>query len=324
MKNSNLSKDFSKKWRFILIMSALVAVNLLPGCVDFNSQTMTYQYDKKTDTLRIFQNYRGIIATGSEKGLEEGEVVSEKDRKQLDSVVNGQRTFFFSNWILEYDQAVYKELRASLKTPEGREQEDLSAEGLVKMEQAVDVALKNIRIENGPFYLDSEKQLSAVQYVTVSNFSALMTAINDFAPHFMKADLDDESSEKERSLVENFFKSSQPLVEFEGNALMIHLPISREEYEKEFGDQSNDPEKPGEMRRAGFGISFANDIVSFRLGEPDEPINRLSLNVSKYSYNNRLADYVGSQHAVADKLDVSSLSREFMQNGKRLLLNRKK
>jgi len=305
-------------------MLGLVSVCLLPGCLEFKSQTMTYQYDKKTDVLRIFQNYMGIIATESKASHDAGEQISDKEKSQLESVINGQRTFFFSNWVYEYDQANYKEMRAELKTPKDQDEAELSPEGLAKMEKVLDAMLKNIRVENGPFYLDSNKQLSAVQYVTISNCSAVMTAINDFAPYLLKEMMNDASSESEKALVANFLKSAQSLVQFEDNALTIRWPISRDEYDKAFGNESDDPEMLADLKRAGFKTSFANDGISLRLGDPDAAINSLSLEVSDKPYNNYLADFVGGQHAIKDALDVSSMAREFLQDGKRMLPNKKK
>ena len=324
MKNSTPSQGFNMKWKFTLIMSALMAVCLLPGCVDFKNQILTYQYNKEADTLRIFQNYKGIITTESKAGGEAGGQISDKDKNQLDSVINGQRTFFFSNWITEYNQKNFKELRTKLKTPEGREQENLSSEGLATMEKVVDVLLENVQVENGPFYFDSNQQVSAVQYVTITNCSVLMTAINDFAPYFLKEEISDESSEAEMALLNNFIKSSQSMVQFEGSALTIRWPCSSADFDHDFGNESADSKMIAEMKRAGLKASFANDVVTLRFGDPDRSINRLSVKVSDKPYNTYLADFVGGQYTIDENLDVSMLEREFLQNGERKLLSKKK
>ena len=92
---------------------ACLAVLLLPGCIEFKKQTLVFQHYPGTDTLVIWQHYEGIHGEDNEHGL------SETEREQLHSVVNGERTFFFANWIFEYnaqgiDQFI-KEGEAELK-----------------------------------------------------------------------------------------------------------------------------------------------------------------------------------------------------------------
>ena len=78
---------------------ACLAVLLLPSCIEFEKQTLMFRHYPETDTLVILQHYEGIYGEDQEHGL------SEKERKQLHSVVTGKHTFFFSNWITTYDAA---------------------------------------------------------------------------------------------------------------------------------------------------------------------------------------------------------------------------
>ena len=75
----------------------VVCLALFTGCLEFEQQTLTYRYDAKTDTLRIFQSYQGIFGADAKDGLSQDELA------QLDSVLTGQRTFFFANWIFELE-----------------------------------------------------------------------------------------------------------------------------------------------------------------------------------------------------------------------------
>src|SRR5256885_3355843 len=45
----------------ILRLLALLPMLWLTGCLEFEDQTLTYRYDARTDTLRIFQDYHGIF-----------------------------------------------------------------------------------------------------------------------------------------------------------------------------------------------------------------------------------------------------------------------
>ena len=81
--------------------SALAAAILLltSSCIEFEKQTLTFRYDRTEERLRIFQVYEGIFGGERQEGLKDDE------KKQLDSVFERERTFFFANWIWEYDRA---------------------------------------------------------------------------------------------------------------------------------------------------------------------------------------------------------------------------
>jgi len=61
------------------------------------------------DTLRIFQSYQAIFGEDSKDGLSHDELA------QLDSVLTGQRTFFFANWIWEYNHDELRQTMDELK-----------------------------------------------------------------------------------------------------------------------------------------------------------------------------------------------------------------
>jgi len=88
---------------------SVACLALFTGCLDFEQQTLTYRYDAKTDTLRIFQSYQGIFGEDTNDGLSPDEI------EQLDSVLSGQRTFFFANWIWEYNHDELRQTMDELK-----------------------------------------------------------------------------------------------------------------------------------------------------------------------------------------------------------------
>ena len=68
-----------------------------PVALNLKNKPSSFQHYPGTDTLVIWQHYEGIYGEDNEHGL------SETEREQLHSVVNGERTFFFANWIFEYN-----------------------------------------------------------------------------------------------------------------------------------------------------------------------------------------------------------------------------
>ena len=102
--------------RFGLLLLACA----ISGCVEFQEQTMSYRYDKAADELRIFQDYRGIFGGGDGADSLPGTELSAREQGELESVLEGQHTFFFANWIFEYDREAMETLREKLDGPEGQ------------------------------------------------------------------------------------------------------------------------------------------------------------------------------------------------------------
>jgi len=52
---------------------ACLAVLLLPGCIEFEKQTLVFRHYPGTDTLVIWQHYEGIHGEDNEHGLSKNE-----------------------------------------------------------------------------------------------------------------------------------------------------------------------------------------------------------------------------------------------------------
>ena len=152
---------------------ACLAVLLLPGCIEFEKQTLVFRHYPETNTLVIWQHYEGIHGEDNEHDL------SKKEREQLHSVVNGQRTFFFGNWITEYNAEdtgkFIAEEEASLKKGFASKLEADEARQILAFARMV---RKSVIIKNGPFYLNQQKRLSATQHVTLNNAGKIIRDIN--------------------------------------------------------------------------------------------------------------------------------------------------
>ena len=147
----------------------LLALLALSSCIEFTRQTLSFHYDRRADRLLVFQNYEGIY--GSEGA---GGDLSKEEKVQLASVVDGQRTFFFGNWMSEYDrkktEKLVKEMEAQTIPAEDAKKRQFLA--LAKM------ALANVTVHNGGFYLNQKNRLCAYQYVTVEHASKTVDALS--------------------------------------------------------------------------------------------------------------------------------------------------
>jgi hypothetical protein len=282
---------------------------LSTGCIEFEEQTMSYRYDRVADELRIFQDYRGIFG-GDAGGLAESPL-SGKEEAQLDSVLSGQRTFFFENWIFEYDQQAWKRFRADLKDPEKLE---LEPADIPEMDKLVKLLIDHVRVENGPFYLGPDGKLCGVQSVTFSRFSEIVSAVNTCAPALFKEITGGEdSSPADHEAVAKFTNNANlKLLQIDGNALRLHWPVSRASFDASFGDQSDDPDRIKEIAAAGIGVAWAADVATITLGNKDDEITRTSLSVRKKTYTGNAIAAARKKHTVKEKFDPAAAAKTFL------------
>ena len=289
---------------------------LLTGCLEFEHQTMSYHYDRATDTLRIFQDYHGIF--GADAKGKAGEGLNAEEQEQLESVLKGQRTFFFSNWIFEYNREQLEQQLQDLKIPEKRAELKQPEAGLASLEKLLKLLIENVRVENGPFYLDAGKKLCGVQYVTVTRCSAVIAAANEAAPYFVRSQAAEENhSEQDKAIALKFADHPFPVVQLDGNALTVRWPVSRASYDQEFGPSAKDAAELAEARQAGLNFSFEDDAAICKLGKAADTITSLKLTFSTNTYVPNLVGPAGKQHVIRDTFDAKTAADDF------LLRNRK-
>ena len=285
-----------------------LALALLTGCLEFDEQKMSYRYDPTTDTLRIFQEYRGIHA--------ESGTVDQVEREQLDSVLKGQRTFFFNNWITEFNRKTVTETLETLRDPARHTELKLPEAGHPKLETFLKRTLDQVRVENGPFYLDARHRLCGVQYVTVTKWLTLLAAGNDFAPFFVRSMADENDRPPEsKAVLLAFAAKPAPLVEFAANAMTVRWPVTAAEYEKEFGAKAADPQTLERWRKAGLKISFADNVATFQFGKKTDSISSLTLPFKTNAPTPELIALARSHHTVRETFDTKSAAQDFLLKG---------
>ncbi|MBI3878295.1 MAG: hypothetical protein HY300_20425 [Verrucomicrobia bacterium] len=282
---------------------------LLTGCLEFEEQTLTYSYDAKADTLRIFQDYHGIFG-GDSKGE-----LSNDELDQLKSVLTTQRTFFFCNWIFELNLPLFREELDKLKTSEGRKESKLSDANAAKAEQLLNLLLENVRVENGDFYLDAKGRLCGVQKVTLTRVSKIIAAGNACFPVFLKGEAENDGvSAEEKALYLKSAARGGEFVRLEGDRLSFRFPLLRAEYEKSFAPGSTDAKQLAEFKRCGGRVSFADDELALSIGSPAETQTTLTLSFSgeEKPYEPNAIAAVKKQAAIREKFDPQAAAKEFL------------
>lgn len=284
-------------------LMAIGCVLLFTGCLDYGRQTLTYRYDVKSDTLRIFQVYQGIFGEDQQVGL------SAKELDQLQSVLSGQRTFFFANWILEYDRDQMRKGLENLNKPDASHDPAMRA----RQETFFKLLLDNVRVENGAFYLDGHGKLCGTQLVTVSRFSSLVAAANVEIRDLLKLEATQEKvSAEEREIYLKFAEQPQPCIIMEGNQLRLRIPMTRASFEKSYGPKTNSAKQQDEFKQQGGKIAFADNEMKWSIGTPSDQVTALTLPVSEKPYIANALEAVKSRAVVHEKMDIIAATKAFM------------
>jgi hypothetical protein len=292
------------------ILSFAVLV-LLCGCLQFEEQGMSYRYDEKADTLYIFQEYRGICA-GQGEGLSEDEI------QQLESVIKTERTFFFANWIFEYNREAMLEVQKELKGPATGDDSSLTPEERNQVLGLVDILLTNVKVENGPFYYDASKRLCGVQKVALKKVSEIVRKANEVMPIALKGVAQKQEDAEGKAVLLKAAGKRKEFIRLEKNVLSFVWPMTQPEYEETFGAKTESPEVMAAFKKSGGKIDFKDDEVHFSLGTPQDHITTLSMPVAKAEkdykgYQPNAVEEVKKRAVILEKYDVEAARKEFLK-----------
>jgi hypothetical protein len=283
--------------RLQIALSCLL-VGLLTGCLEFERQSLSFRHDSATDTLFIFQDYQGIF------GAEDPARLTEAEREQMASVMQQERTFFFGNWITEYNRKLFTEKQ---QTPKGELDADEAYEASLRA--LLDVALANIKVENVGFYLNRENRLCGAQRVTVKNVSKVVAALN----HSLRFIVQHEGNKWDktkvtRRLLHAFAESGQDALRLQGNRLEVRWPATEEDYRR-FKDWTP---QGSAFREAGGEMNYTNGVIILALGKPESKSASLTLPVSDRPYSgNSLVE--AKRYGVKESFDALVSARAFLE-----------
>lgn len=89
--------------------------------------------------------------------------------------------------------------------------------------------------------------------------------------------------------------------------------MSRASYEENFGNRA----KAAELRRGGLTTSFADDVVTLKLGKSSEQISTLALGFSTNTYAPNLVEAAKQQHTIKEKFDATADGKRFLLGGRK-------
>jgi hypothetical protein len=245
--------------RLLPVAALALATLLLAGCIQFVEQTMSYRYDAASDTLLIYQRYTGISGESEESGL------SDNERAQLDSVLQGERTFFFNNWITELNlSAIRKHLQDN---PPGADDATKQAEATL-----IRLLAESVHISNGPFFLDDQGRLCGVQRVTVRNVTRLLAAGNALIRVELKAEAENETEADKKRLLLQAAAQPEPFITIEGNRIQVRFP-----WDEHLEEDESYKRLHAEFDRQGGSFTVADGWLTATLGARDSVRETLTL-----------------------------------------------
>ncbi len=306
---------------------ALIATS----CICFERQTLVFRYDDTKDQLRIFQLYEGI------HGDSGGDTIDEKEKEELESVLNGQRTFFFNNWITEYDGPTMEKLVAeAASAPEGTEADPKTAAARKEELALMKLLLASVKVTNGRFFLNAQGKLSAYQFVTMDHASKVVARANRLISQAIETEMgqtedEDELSEESRRRLIDAAGKGYAWITLERNCIHLRFPLAyadlkrvREDKARSLLESLAGAASGGDRLQAlvrnvalllesDVWVSYTGGTLEITLGHPSCARPRLQGEPFDSSYKPNAVAFAREHGGLADAVDVQKLMDDFFK-----------
>jgi hypothetical protein len=282
--------------RLMITWPVLLTV-LLSGCLEFERQEMVFRHDAASDSLYIFQDYRGIF------GADDPARLTEAETEQMASVMKSERTFFFGNWVAEFSRPGFAE---KLQAPKGELDADPVFEGALRA--LMGACLTNIQVENVGFYLNGKGQLCGAQRVTIRHISKVLSALNGCLRLHLRREANKWGMLKEaRRALYAFVDAGEEVLRLEGNRVEIHWPTTEEDYQQ---FKAETPQARAFLESGG-ALQFSNGMAIATLGQRDGRVVVVSLPFSQKRYaTNGLGE--AKKYGIKESFDPAAAAKAFL------------
>ncbi len=312
--------------RRVLICAAACLLSAA-SCISFEKQTLSFRYDKATDTLRIFQVYEGIYGSASDTELNADET------KEILSVLREQRTFFFANWIFEFNRP---DLEDSIRDIEERPQRDTDPRkeaALQESRKLIMLLLANVTVKNGSFFLNGEEKLSGYQYVTVEHASQVIAQANRTISAWVLAsgkDLPEALSGESKQKILAAARRGYEWIRLDTACLVVRCPLSHRDvmaFRRKAAARVLSALSKKEGREAALAELaetaaqwLLNDIwaweadgaVTARVGHPSRPYAAVMFTINRGKYKPNVVAFAKQHGGIAADADIAAERERFL------------
>lgn len=278
---------------------------VLAGCIEFERQTLTYQHDAASDTLRIHQTYHGIF------GAEDPQQLTDKEREQLASVMKGQRTFFFANWAFELNQELLLKQLADEVLPKTNSLEEAYRRATTNL---LTLLIANVQVENGKFYLNEKGQACGTQRVTLRNVSKLLAAGNATMRKALELEMKDKQTANERELINQSLARPEPFFSLTGQQIRFRFPLTKAEFDKLMNDDAQLKRFFAEFVKQGGVMQQADGELHASFGRTDAQRETVTLPMtSRKTYAGNALQHLRDTYGLAKEFNAEKEAGDFLR-----------
>ncbi len=286
----------------IKLALVILGASLLTACVEFKEQQLSYNI--VDNELTIFQEYRGIHAKDiniSDKQKKKPKTtLSESEQKEIDSVINSERTFFFDNWISEYNRSHLEKELARYNEGKATPEEMAEQRDWIPL---IQLLLANVKVTNGDFYYDNKQRLSGYQVVRIKNLDLLTAqASKSISQWILLAEPTDTSMTDH---IRAMATANHPWVRHDHNRITISYPASAEEYaalQKDNNSFAGNDKQP-------VTTTYKDGIATINIGSANDALVVIS-KVFEGPYTPIAVDYISSKYPIKKDLDIAGIKQK--------------
>jgi hypothetical protein len=210
--------------RLRAVLPAVLCLPWLSGCLGFSAQSITYSHDAASDTLRVYEQYIGIQGEAEDDPPE----LTAAEENELLSAWFGEATFLLDPWIDISLDDLRERYRDATPTADA-----ISPAMRSSRRRLAELAASNVRIQNGPFFLDRQGRLCAIQRITVTKVAAIVDAFNEMARlESQDESCDDTRPAAARERAARAAASPLPALALTGNRITVRYPAAADEFDE--------------------------------------------------------------------------------------------
>lgn len=288
---------------------AVAALLTLTACIEWRRQTLTFRHDAAADTLLIHQDYQGLY------GADQRERLSDQEIEQINSVFTGQRTFFFANWILEFNRAAVEQ---SLEAMQREAAPDPKQQGArYALTRLARLLLDNVTITNGVLSLNADGELCGTQRVRLRNVATVIRAANTAIQAVLRAEAEDPGREADVARIYRAAAAGPPdFITLKGNVLSVRVPMAAAAYKESLEDSADGWAMAEAFRREGVTIRHADDALHVQVGREGDSITRVSVPVHEKPWTPNLLNHLSATHKILKSHDAGQEAAQFLGGAK--------